>query len=55
MLMAWVLISLHDPTSEIGSAIPHNGGAYNVLLITAPRGIALFAATLTLVSYIATG
>lgn len=41
--------------TDVGSAIPYNGGAYNVMLATTSRGFALFAASLTLVSYIATG
>ncbi len=39
---------------EVGSALPLNGGAYNVLLNTTSKGKASIAACLTLLSYIAT-
>ncbi len=40
--------------AEVGSALPLNGGAYNVLLNTTSKGKASLAACLTLLSYIAT-
>jgi amino acid transporter len=39
---------------EVGSALPLNGGAYNVLLNTTSKGKASLAACLTLLSYMAT-
>ncbi len=39
---------------EVGSALPLNGGAYNVLLNTTSKGKASLAACLTLLSYVAT-
>jgi amino acid transporter len=35
-------------------SFPHNGGSYNVLAHVAPRPLAAFAATLSIISYIAT-
>lgn len=40
--------------SEVGSALPLNGGAYNILLNTTTKLIAALAACLTLLSYVAT-
>eukprot|EP01138_Halocafeteria_seosinensis_P001018 gb/GECG01001042.1/.p1 GENE.gb/GECG01001042.1/~~gb/GECG01001042.1/.p1 ORF type:complete len:679 (+),score=40.93 gb/GECG01001042.1/:1-2037(+) len=40
---------------EVGTALPVNGGAYNVLLNSTTKGVASLAACLTLLSYIATG
>ncbi len=40
--------------TEVGSALPLNGGAYNVLLNTTSKGKASLAACLTLLSYVAT-
>ncbi|MGE0325457.1 MAG: APC family permease [Polyangiaceae bacterium] len=40
--------------AEVGSALPLNGGAYNVLLNTTSKGKASIAACLTLLSYVAT-
>lgn len=40
--------------AEVGSALPLNGGAYNVLLNTTSKGKASVAACLTLLSYVAT-
>eukprot|EP01133_Synstelium_polycarpum_P004231 gene4231-4935_t len=39
---------------EVGSALPLNGGAYNVLLNTTSKHIASLAAALTMISYVAT-
>lgn len=39
---------------KVGTALPLNGGAYNVLLNSTTKLLAAFAACLTLVSYIAT-
>lgn len=41
--------------AEAITALPMNGGSFNVLLNSTSKGIASFAATLALVSYIATG
>jgi hypothetical protein len=40
--------------SEVGSALPLNGGAYNILLNTTTKLVAALAACLTLLSYVAT-
>lgn len=40
---------------EVGTALPVNGGAYNVLLNSTSKGVASLAACLTLLSYVATG
>jgi amino acid transporter len=39
---------------EVVGALPLNGGAYNALLNTTSKSMASFAATLTLLSYMAT-
>ena len=49
---AWVIkIAL---TFQAGTAIPLNGGAYNLLLNTTTKSVASLAACLTILSYIAT-
>lgn len=40
--------------SEVGTALPLNGGAYNALLNTTSKATAALAACLTILSYIAT-
>ena len=42
------------PLFQVGSAIPLNGGAYNLLLNTTSKSIASMAACLTILSYTAT-
>jgi len=53
-LVALVLYLFRNVYAEVGSALPLNGGAYNVLLNTTSKGKAATAACLTLLSYIAT-
>ena len=53
-LVAFVLYLYRKVYSEVGSALPLNGGAYNVLLNTTSKQIAAVAACLTLLSYVAT-
>lgn len=40
--------------SEVGTALPLNGGAYNILLNTTSKTLASLAACLTVLSYVAT-
>lgn len=54
LLVAGVLYLFRAIYAEVGSALPLNGGAYNVLLNTTTKGRAALAACLTLLSYIAT-
>jgi amino acid transporter len=53
-LVAIVLYFFRKVYAEVGSALPLNGGAYNVLLNTTSKQTASLAACLTLLSYIAT-
>ena len=53
-LVAAVLYLFRNIYAEVGSALPLNGGAYNVLLNTTSKAKASTAACLTLLSYIAT-
>ncbi len=53
-LVAGVLYLFRRIYAEVGSALPLNGGAYNVLLNTTTKAKASVAACLTLLSYIAT-
>ena len=53
-LVAGVLFLYRRIYAEVGSALPLNGGAYNVLLNTTSKAKASLAACLTLLSYIAT-
>ena len=53
-IVAAVLFLFRKIYSEVGSALPLNGGAYNVLLNTTTKAWASLAACLTLLSYIAT-
>eukprot|EP01117_Protostelium_nocturnum_P019958 TRINITY_DN8784_c0_g1_i1.p1 TRINITY_DN8784_c0_g1~~TRINITY_DN8784_c0_g1_i1.p1 ORF type:complete len:644 (+),score=213.44 TRINITY_DN8784_c0_g1_i1:346-2277(+) len=52
--VAIVLYLFRNIYSEVGTALPLNGGAYNVLLNSTSKLVAAFAACLTLVSYVAT-
>ncbi|MCA9669137.1 MAG: APC family permease [Myxococcales bacterium] len=54
LLVAAVLYLFRKVYAEVGTALPLNGGAYNVLLNTTTKGKASVAACLTLLSYIAT-
>jgi amino acid transporter len=54
LLVGSVLYLYRKIYAEVGSALPLNGGAYNVLLNTTSKGKASLAACLTLLSYIAT-
>ena len=53
-LVAILLYLFRTVYAEVGSALPLNGGAYNVLLNTTTKFKASLAACLTLLSYIAT-
>lgn len=53
-LVAAVLFLFRKIYAEVGTALPLNGGAYNVLLNTTGKGQASLAACLTIISYIAT-
>tara|TARA_Y100000590_G_C15745701_1_gene1021898 strand:- start:6842 stop:8692 length:1851 start_codon:yes stop_codon:yes gene_type:complete len=54
LLVAFILYLYRKIYSEVGGALPFNGGAYNVLLNTTDKSKAAFAASLTFLSYIAT-
>eukprot|EP01113_Clastostelium_recurvatum_P019763 TRINITY_DN2335_c0_g1_i1.p1 TRINITY_DN2335_c0_g1~~TRINITY_DN2335_c0_g1_i1.p1 ORF type:complete len:712 (-),score=178.00 TRINITY_DN2335_c0_g1_i1:162-2249(-) len=54
LLVCLVLYLFRKVYGEVGSALPLNGGAYNVLLNTTSKTIASLAACLTLISYVAT-
>ncbi|MEO8028175.1 MAG: APC family permease [Bryobacteraceae bacterium] len=53
-LVAAVLYLFRGIYAEVGSALPLNGGAYNVLLNTTTKAKASVAACLTVLSYVAT-
>lgn len=53
-MVAAVLYFFRKVYAEVGTALPLNGGAYNVLLNTTSKQTAAVAACLTLLSYIAT-
>jgi amino acid transporter len=53
-MVAMVLYLFRSIYAEVGSALPLNGGAYNVLLNTTSKSKASLAACLTLLSYVAT-
>lgn len=53
-IVCCILYLFRKVYGEVGSALPLNGGAYNVLLNTTSKAVASFAACLTLVSYVAT-
>jgi amino acid transporter len=54
LLVAVVLFLFRKIYGEVVGAIPLNGGAYNVLLNTSSKKMASVAATLTVLSYMAT-
>lgn len=54
LIVAIVLFLFRNIYAEVVGAIPLNGGAYNALLNTTSKRIASVAATLTLLSYMAT-
>ena len=54
LLVAAVLYLFRKVYGEVGTALPLNGGAYNVLLNTTSKRFASLAACLTILSYIAT-
>ncbi|OOV27042.1 amino acid permease [Flavobacterium sp. LM5] len=54
LVVAVVLFLFRKIYSEVVGAIPLNGGAYNVLLNTSTKRLASLAATLTVLSYMAT-
>jgi len=54
LMVAGVLYLFRKVYAEVGTALPLNGGAYNVLLNTTSKAKASVAACLTLLSYIAT-
>jgi len=53
-LVAALLYLFRSIYAEVGSALPLNGGAYNVLLNTTTKAKASVAACLTVLSYVAT-
>lgn len=54
LIVSFVLFLFRKIYGEVVGAIPLNGGAYNALLNTTSKSMASFAATLTLLSYMAT-
>ncbi len=54
LIVAGVLFLFKKIYAEVVGALPLNGGAYNALLNTTSKSMASLAATLTLLSYIAT-
>jgi amino acid transporter len=54
LIVALVLLFFKKIYAEVVGAIPLNGGAYNVLLNTSTKRLASLAATLTVLSYMAT-
>jgi len=54
LIVAVVLFLFRKIYAEVVGAIPLNGGAYNVLLNTSTKRLASLAATLTVLSYMAT-
>jgi amino acid transporter len=54
LIVAFVLYLFRKIYGEVVGAIPLNGGAYNALLNTTSKMVASFAATFTLLSYMAT-
>lgn len=54
LIVSLVLFLFRKIYGEVVGALPLNGGAYNALLNTTSKGMASFAATLTLLSYMAT-
>ncbi len=54
LIVAFVLFLFRRIYGEVVGALPLNGGAYNALLNTTSKNLASFAATLTILSYMAT-
>lgn len=54
LIVSFVLFLFRKIYGEVVGALPLNGGAYNALLNTTSKSIASFAATLTILSYMAT-
>jgi amino acid transporter len=54
LLVGFVLYLFKSVYGEAGTAIPLNGGAYNLLLNTTSKSVASLAACLTILSYVAT-
>lgn len=54
IFVSLVLLLLKSVYAMAVLSFPHNGGSYNVLAHVAPRPLATFAATLSIISYIAT-
>lgn len=54
LVVALVLFLFRKIYGEVVGALPLNGGAYNVLLNTSSKRVASLAATLTILSYMAT-
>ena len=54
LIVSVVLFLFRKIYGEVVGALPLNGGAYNALLNTTSKSVASFAATLTLLSYMAT-
>uniref|UniRef100_UPI00404B676D APC family permease n=2 Tax=Flavobacterium sp. TaxID=239 RepID=UPI00404B676D len=54
LIVSFVLYLFRKIYGEVVGALPLNGGAYNALLNTTSKSTASFAATLTLLSYMAT-
>ena len=54
LIVSFVLFLFRRIYGEVVGALPLNGGAYNALLNTTSKSMASFAATLTLLSYMAT-
>ncbi len=54
LIVAFVLFLYRKIYGEVVGALPLNGGAYNALLNTTSKSIASLAASLTLLSYMAT-
>ncbi|MFT6167451.1 MAG: amino acid transporter [Vicingaceae bacterium] len=54
LIVSLVLFLFRKIYGEVVGALPLNGGAYNALLNTTSKSMASFAATLTLLSYMAT-
>eukprot|EP01102_Stenamoeba_stenopodia_P003007 TRINITY_DN1293_c0_g5_i1.p1 TRINITY_DN1293_c0_g5~~TRINITY_DN1293_c0_g5_i1.p1 ORF type:complete len:763 (+),score=176.39 TRINITY_DN1293_c0_g5_i1:252-2540(+) len=53
-LVVLLLYCFRSVYGEVGTALPLNGGCYTLLLNVSVRGVAAFAAGLTLLSYVAT-
>jgi len=54
LIVAFILYLFRKIYGEVVGALPLNGGAYNALLNTTSKNMASFAATLTILSYMAT-